>query len=142
MRKYRNYTDEDIIKAVEKADSMADLLRALDLVPIGGNYIHMRKQLQRLELKCKHWTGQGWNKDKQLKDWANYRKVESLKIHLIKLKGHQCEKCCLKTWQEQPILIEVHHLDGDRTNNNLDNLELLCPNCHAQTPTFRNRKRL
>ena len=47
------------------------------------------------------------------------------------VKAAPCERCGLETWLEQPIPLELHHMDGDRTNNELTNLELLCPNCHA-----------
>jgi 5-methylcytosine-specific restriction endonuclease McrA len=40
----------------------------------------------------------------------------------------------------QPINLEVHHIDGDRTNNSLENLQLLCPNCHSYTTNFRKPK--
>ena len=51
------------------------------------------------------------------------------------IKDYQCEGCGLTEWQGQPIPIELDHIDGDPSNNNLDNLRILCPNCHAQTPT-------
>ena len=53
---------------------------------------------------------------------------------LIKKRGHICEKCGATHWNDQPIPLQVHHRDGDRQNNEETNLELLCPNCHAQTP--------
>ena len=42
-------------------------------------------------------------------------------------------------WNEKSITLELDHIDGDRYNNNFDNLRILCPNCHSQTPTFRGR---
>lgn len=44
-------------------------------------------------------------------------------------------------WLGQPIPLELEHRDGNSSNNELENLELLCPNCHAQTYRSRNRKR-
>lgn len=58
---------------------------------------------------------------------------------LIALRGHQCECCKNTEWQGQPIPLEVHHLDGNNLNNVIENLQLLCPNCHSQTENFRNR---
>lgn len=139
-RKYRNYTDNDVIEASAKVHSMAELLRVLDLKIVGGNYSHMRKTLQRLQLKCEHWTGKAWNKNQQLKEWSKYSKVESIKPHLIRERGHKCEKCCHSEWNQQPIPLEVEHTNGDRTDHSKDNLLLLCCNCHAQTSTWRGRK--
>ena len=55
------------------------------------------------------------------------------------LKPHKCECCGLSEWMGQPIPLEVHHKDGDRTHNELSNYELLCPNCHALTDTYRGK---
>ena len=56
---------------------------------------------------------------------------------LIKIRPLECECCHLKEWQGKPIKLEVHHKDGDYTNNCLDNLSLLCPNCHSLTSTYK-----
>lgn len=138
---YRNYTDEDICRKAQEVHSLAGLLRALGLAPRGGNYDNMRRKLQTLNISTDHWTGQAWNKNQQLKDWKNYVRSSNVKKHLIKLRNHKCESCQLTNWQGQSIMLELDHIDGDRLNNNLENLRLLCPNCHSQTPTWRNRKR-
>ena len=52
-------------------------------------------------------------------------------------KERKCEKCGLTMWNGLPIPLELHHKDGNRTNHKLDNIEILCLNCHAQTETFR-----
>ncbi len=62
---------------------------------------------------------------------------------LIELRGHKCECCGNSEWQGQPITLQVHHIDGDKCNNCLENLQLLCPNCHSYTDNFgsKNKKR-
>ena len=52
------------------------------------------------------------------------------------LKEHKCEKCGLTEWQGEYITLHLHHKDGNHNNNKLDNLEVLCPNCHSQTDSF------
>ena len=141
MRKYRNYTDEDVIREAKNSKSIAGLLKRLGLRCAGGNYANMKHILQSLNVDTSHWTGQGWSVGQQLKDWREYTKVEFLKKHLRLLKNDTCEKCKLDKWNGEVILLEVHHKDGDRTNNDLSNLELLCCNCHAQTDFYRNKKR-
>ena len=54
-------------------------------------------------------------------------------------KEHKCECCGLSSWLDQPIPLELHHKDGDRNNNSLENYELLCPNCHAFTDSYRGK---
>jgi hypothetical protein len=55
------------------------------------------------------------------------------------LKENRCERCGLTEWNGEPLNMQLHHKDGDGTNNTLENLELLCPNCHAQTDTYGGR---
>ena len=139
MRTYRNYTDEQIIEYSKEVKSIAELLKRIGKKPAGGNYYSIKKLIQKLNINTDHWTGQGWNKDQQLKDWKDYTKAVHLKPHLIKHRGMKCEKCGLTEWQNSIIPLEAHHIDGDRTNNTLDNLQLLCCNCHALTNNWRKK---
>jgi hypothetical protein len=139
-RKYRNYSDEDIIKFSKEVFSIAGLLNKLDLKTAGGNYANIKRLLQKLNVDTSHWTGMAWSKDCQTKDWSQYTRAAHLKKHLIKERGHKCENCELEFWLENIIPLEIHHLDGDRTNNELENLCLLCCNCHAMTENWRNKK--
>jgi hypothetical protein len=136
----KNYTDQEIINAAKESISCAQLLCKLNLKPVGGNYATIKRKLAKLDIDCSHWTGQGWNKDKKLKNWKDYTNTNSSKKHLIKELGHKCEKCLISIWYDKPIPLEVHHINGDRTNNSLENLQLLCPNCHACTENWRGRK--
>jgi hypothetical protein len=133
MRKYREYTDEQFLEHVKNVKSVSGLLRKLNLKPAGGNFANAKRLLQKLKANTAHWTGQAWNKGEQLKDWAEYTKANNLKPHLINHRSHKCEKCKLEMWLEKPIPLEIHHIDGNATNNTLDNLQLLCLNCHYQT---------
>ena len=55
---------------------------------------------------------------------------------LILERGHQCEVCKLCEWNGRLIPLQLDHIDGNSDNNHRGNLRLICPNCHAQTPTF------
>lgn len=72
---------------------------------------------------------------------GNYR-ISGSKLlkELLKLRPQQCECCKLTEWLNKPIKLEVHHIDGDNTNNVLENLQLLCPNCHSYTDSWCKNK--
>ncbi len=67
--------------------------------------------------------------------------TNKLRLALIKykIKPARCEICGLETWNNHQIPLELHHIDGDRFNHKLENLILICPNCHAQTETYRGK---
>ena len=137
MRKYREYTDEDVIKNAAEVTSLSQLLESLNLKKAGGNFANMKKIIQRLGVDTSHWTGKAWNKGQRLKDWSDYTRVSKIKKHLIEERGKVCESCKTFLWLGKEIKLEVHHVDGDRTNNSHDNLQLMCPNCHSMTDNWR-----
>ena len=58
------------------------------------------------------------------------------------LKEHKCEKCGIgEIWNGGPLVLQVHHIDGNHTNNRISNIQILCPNCHSQTDTFGKRNK-
>jgi len=138
-RQYANYSDQDIIDGAKEVKSLSGLLRKLGLVVAGGNFGTIKIKLKSLGVNCDHWTGSAWNKNQQLKDWDKYTKRGSFKKLLLKDRGQTCESCGLSEWCGKPIPLELDHIDGDGTNNDKENLKLLCCNCHALTPTWRGR---
>lgn len=92
-------------------------------------------------------SGKGQSKRKPKMDLEEYLEnstnIQTNKIRKKileeNIKAHKCECCGLETWLGQPIPLEVHHKDGNRSHNELSNFELLCPNCHAFTDSYRGK---
>jgi hypothetical protein len=62
-----------------------------------------------------------------------------LKNYLLDTRGHRCEVCGITQWMGRAAPLELDHRDGNPLNNQLDNVRLICPNCHAQTATYKGK---
>jgi hypothetical protein len=71
------------------------------------------------------------------------RSRNNIKQRLIAagIKRNRCEDCGLDRWRSSPLSLSLHHVNGDRHDNRLENLRLLCPNCHSQTPNFGSKNK-
>lgn len=150
---FRNYTVEDLEKAVRTSTSLAGVLSKLGIVIAGGNYKTIKDKISKLNLDTSHFLGMKSNKGSKhnhthhkplnliLVNGCNYSST-ALRERLIKegYKERKCEGCLNAFWNSQPIALELHHINGINLDNRLENLQILCPNCHAQTPNYRGRK--
>jgi hypothetical protein len=118
----------------------------------GGNRARLKERIQQLRLDTSHFVGMAWRRGitippvprkplAELLHEGRLQKTDRLKKRLIEegLKMRRCEMCLRDHWNGKPIPIELDHLNGRRDDNRLQNLRILCPNCHAQTPTYRGR---
>lgn len=111
-------------------------------------YTKVRRLCTQNNIDFSHFTGQGHNRGKtfinkrtDIQLYLNNQKFinsHKLKERLIQegIKQYHCEVCGLDAWRGKPIPIQLHHLDGNGRNNSLENLQIICPNCHAQTPNY------
>lgn len=149
--KLRKYTESQLREAVRTSYSMRQVLDKLNVASYGGNYDVLRKALKYFEVDTSHFTFQGWSKGmkfgpkKSLDTYLNGYPITShkLRLRLIEEKIFDpiCSNCRLDIWLDRPIPLELDHIDGNNKNNSLDNLRLLCPNCHALTSTYRGKNK-
>jgi len=153
-KKKRNYSDAEFTRIVKESFSIRSCLSALGLKLCGGNYKCFYSKVSELGLDIKHFTGRGhlkgknhsWTPKQPLTDILkenNYFNTNSLKLRLFKenVKERKCEVCFNTEWLGKPIPLELDHINGINTDNRLQNLKILCPNCHAQTDTYRGRNK-
>lgn len=148
----RSYTAEELRKAVAESFSYRQTLIKLKLCETGGAYPSLKRAIKEHNVDISHFTGQGWNSGKvigakyPIEDYlSGIRFIQShpLKKKLIKegLIDNKCSCCGLKDWLGKDLALELHHKDGDNKNNALNNLCLLCPNCHSQTENHRGKNK-
>lgn len=142
MKKWEKYSVEEIQQIVKESYSYAELKRKLGYSGKAQSNVSVKEMISELNLDINHFTGQGWNKNNF--DYNRFQYGKKIKSHemlnaIVSLRGRYCEVCGREKWNDQEIPLEVHHIDGDSLNNLLDNLQLICPNCHALTKNWRGR---
>ena len=149
------YSDEQFIEAVKTSNSIRQVLFKLGLKEAGGNYSIAKNRIKNLGLDISHFGGgQSWSKGKKLgprksitellvSDRKHSYQSFKLKNRLLEegIKLHKCECCGITEWMGKPTPLELDHINGTNTDNRLENLRLLCPNCHAQTDTYRGKNK-
>lgn len=149
----RSFSDEQLIEAVASSYSIAQVLVKLNLSPTGANYKGFKKLVKEFSVDTSHFTGQGHLKGKT-HDWnpkvpieeilvenSSYTSTNGLKKRLLKegLLEYKCNNCGIVDWDGKPLALHLDHINGIGDDNRIENLRLLCPNCHSQTDTFAGR---
>lgn len=148
-------TKEEYENAVKTSLSIAEVCRKLGIKPVGGNYKSIHNAIKIYNLDTSHFTGQGWNQGERYRPLQKARDLEEILVkdsyyQTIKLKKrliqegykqYKCEKCGRTEWEGHEIPLELHHINGDKFDNRLENLQLLCPNCHVLTDNYRGKNK-
>ena len=154
-RTYIRNRYDSLADVVKECYSIADVCRKFGVRPTGGNYRVINNKIKKLGLDTSHFSGMGWRKGhtkpvreqfpmEEILTKDVYYNTNRLRKRLISegYKTHKCEVCNNSTWNNQPIPIELDHINGDNSDNRIENLRIICPNCHAQTETYRGKNKL
>ena len=150
----QNWTDEEFIMSVRNNICIADIIRDLGLTLGGSSYKLVHRHVNRLKLDTSHWKGENHGKDCPHLKFFNYKKrpleeilvedstytsTSNLKVRLCNeglLDPSKCEICGLiSEWNGKALVLVLDHINGNRRDNRLVNLRLVCPNCNSQLPT-------
>ena len=155
--KKSKYTKELLEHLVKNSTSLAQILKKLNLKPTGGNYQNIKGHITKHSISINHFTGQLWNKgiiigpnyktriptNELLKKDVHFASAK-LRIRLINegILSNICSICHIgPEWNNKPMTLQLDHINGERTDNRLKNLRILCPNCHSQTPTHSGKNK-
>lgn len=149
-----DWSEPTLRELVARSQSITEVLQGLGLkgrdVCSGGNYRIFNAKIQEYKLDTQHFLGQHWARGKKLGPSnrklplqevlvaGKYRSGGSLKKRLLAegVFQYKCSECDIATWREKKLTLQLDHISGDPGDNRLENLRLLCPNCHSQTETF------
>jgi|SRR3989344_872106 len=155
MGKKRTWTEEQLKNAVKESFSYRQVLAKLNLREAGGNYEQVKNYIKEFSFSISHFKGRAWNKglrgigkphipiEEILVGYSTYQSFK-LKNRLFKLglKKMECEIC---SWAEKSkdgrLPLELDHINGNRHDNRIENLRILCPNCHSLQLTHRAKNR-
>jgi predicted RNA-binding Zn-ribbon protein involved in translation (DUF1610 family) len=155
----RKYDKEWLQSLCKDSYSYAEVLEKAGRKQGGGSQATLKKKIEEFQIDISHFTGQRWQSSPNQKNNIISREKYDLNTIFVKnspvtqkvLRGYverhnvlkyECEQCgCDGHWQNGIISLELDHIDGDNTNNEITNLRYLCPNCHALTETYRGRNK-
>lgn len=145
------YTKEILEQAVKASKSYSDVLRQLNIPLAGGNHSHIKRKIHQFEIDTSHFEGglkllieggRERNKSIRLKPEqilvkTNHgRRTKHSQLTRALIESHipyACARCkCGGVYNNLPLVLEVDHINEDWSDNSLENLQFLCPNCHSQ----------
>ena len=147
MKLYK-YTVSELKEAVRTSYTIRQTLQKLGVAAYGGNYAVFKKAILHYDIDTSHFRrsnkGIKLSKKRSIEEYlSNKASISSYKLkrRLIEegILQPLCSRCKLTSWLDEDIPLELHHKDGNSKNNNLTNLSLLCPNCHALTDNYRGK---
>lgn len=150
----KNYDKTKLQKLLNESSSLCEVISKIGLNLCGAQYTALNKRIKEDKLDISHFTNSRYTKnaiafrtipmeDILIKN-STYKNTSNLKNRLIKegLLKYECQKCKNEgTWCNNKLSLQIDHINGIRNDNRIENLRLLCPNCHSQTSTYAGKSK-
>lgn len=141
----KKYTDEQLELEVKNNYSLQEVLNKLKLI---GGHSRIKEKIIKLNLDTSHWFSKligARKKTCSLNDLLvinGTTNSSGLRVRLLNngLLKYECYECKINEWNKKSLSLQLDHINGTHNDNRLENLRLLCPNCHSQTPTYCGKK--
>ena len=145
-RQYQRYDKQQLASLIKESVSFTEVCRKLNKKPVGGTITNIKLMCNRWEINYQHMTGSAHNRGKKSSKRLppeqrlvfgnpNDHRVAPIRLRKSMFElgfDYKCNCCGIVEWNNQPLILEIDHIDEQYWNNTKENLQFLCPNCHAQ----------
>jgi hypothetical protein len=147
----KEFDVDKMIKVVSESTTFSEVCRAFGIKAGGGNFRTIKKRIKELDLDVSHFEGKSFTGKRRLTGGVKQKKLDdvmvensqysrrSLKNRLIKdgILDYKCVECGNEGfWNGEKLTLQLDHINGVNNDNRLENLRILCPNCHSQTKNY------